>query len=444
MYIDKEIAVLRAAPPGAAVQDDDALFRRISWRLMPLLFICYLVNYLDRTNVGYAQLQMREVMAFSDAVFGLGAAAFFAGYMLFEIPSNILLQRIGAKRTMLRIMVLWGLASACTMFVATPTQFYAVRFLVGVFEAGFAPGVLYYLTLWFPPERRARANALFLMGFGFAPIVAGPIAGSVMTWMHGLGGLQGWQWLFLIEGVPSVLLGIFAWYWLDDRPADARWLTPAQRERVRTVLRQEPTAAAGARRHWSAGLRQARAWGLGWIGFLTILGVYALAFWQPTLLKGLGLSLFQVGMAAVLPALAGAAAALWLGGRSDRHRERRGHYAMAALLGAGGLTLTALMTHELAAVLLGLSLASAGLSAAVTIMWAGAGDVLPPEGLAAGIALITTCSSLSGVAAPLLVAAVRGATGGFTVSLLILAGALVLAAVSMYLVLPSHTPARKP
>jgi MFS family permease len=426
-------AVTAAAPTG-----DDALFRRISWRLMPLLFTCYLVNYLDRTNVGYAQLQMREALAFSDAVFGLGAAVFFIGYMIFEIPSNVLLMRVGARKTLLRIMILWGLASAATMFVTTPTQFYVVRFLVGVFEAGFAPGVLYYLTLWYPSDRRARANALFLMGLGFAPIVAGPLAGGVMTWMHGLAGLQGWQWLFVVEGVPAMLLGIVAWAWLDDRPADARWLTPVQRERVLELLRRESLAGAHRNSHWGVGLRQMRAWGLGLVAFLVILGVYALAFWQPTLLKSMGLSLMQVGMAAVFPAVAGAAAALWLGARSDRRRERRWHFATAAVVGAAGLAMTALVPNDPVAAVLSLALASAGISAAITIVWASVGEVLPPQGLAAGIALITTINSLSGVVAPLLVAAVRTATGGFTLSLFILAGALVLASALIHVVLPAR------
>lgn len=432
-----QIATHPDSPPAtqsAATQSDDVLFKRIAWRLMPILFIGYLINYLDRTNVGYAQLQMREVLAFSDAVFGLGAAAFFVGYMLFEIPSNLLLVRIGIKKTMLRIMLLWGLASMATMLVTTPTHFYAVRFLVGVFEAGFAPGVLYYLTLWFPANRRARANALFLMGFAVAPIVAGPIAGVVLTYMDGLGGLQGWQWLFVVEGIPALVLAFVCWRWLDNTPADAAWLSATERTHVATVL-HEDAHHAGKPTRWYDGLDQPRAWGLGSVAFLLVCSIYAMTFWQPTLLKGMGLSLMQVGLAAVIPATASVIAALWLGGRSDRLRERRWHFSACALAGAAGLALTAFSTHDVVAAVLSLTLATAGLSAAMTILWATPGEILPRSSLAAAIALITTMNSFSGVVAPLLVAKVREASGGFTVSLLILASGLVLAAALFHVVL---------
>lgn len=225
-------ATLAGSPTGAphemAARADDALFRKITWRLIPLLFACYVLNYLDRTNVGYAQLQMKDQLGFSDAIFGLGAGIFFVGYALFEIPSNLMLARIGVRATLLRIMALWGLTSAAMMFVSTPTQFYVLRFLIGVFEAGFAPGVLFYLTLWYPSRRRAQVTALFFMAYGAAPIVAGPIAGLTMTYLDGALSLRGWQWLFLLEGLPSVLLGIAAFLWLSNSPADAPWLSGAE------------------------------------------------------------------------------------------------------------------------------------------------------------------------------------------------------------------------
>ncbi len=424
-------------PHSAAANSDDALYRRISWRLIPMLFIGYMVSYLDRTNVGYAQLQMRETLAFGDVVFGMGAAAFFVGYMLFEIPSNLLLVRIGIKKTMLRIMLLWGLASMATMWVSTEPQFYFVRFLVGVFEAGFVPGVLYYLTLWYPVQRRGRATALFFMGFAVAPIVAGPVAGAVMTYMQGLGGLQGWQWLFVVEGIPALVLALVCWRWMDDKPADASWLSPQERDRVAVVL-TEDARSAHVTKKWYAGLNDPRAWGLGLVSFLLVCSIFALTFWQPTLLKGMGLSLMQVGLAAVVPAVASAAAALWLGGRSDRLRERRWHLTVSALIAALGMVLTAVFTTNVVAAVLSLALASAGLAAAMAILYASPGEVLPGASLAAGIALITTLSNCGGVVAPLLVAKLKEATGGFTLSLLILAGGLVLAAVVFQTVLGSR------
>lgn len=431
----KTLTDVRPMPtyPNVADTDDNQLFKRIAWRLMPILFIGYVINYLDRTNVGYAQLQMREALAFGDSVFGFGAVAFFVGYMLFEIPSNLLLARIGIRKTMLRIMLLWGLASMATTLVKTPGQFYAVRFLVGVFEAGFAPGVLYYLTLWFPADRRARANALFLMGFAVAPILAGPIAGLVMTHMHNWGGLQGWQWLFVIEGIPALLLGGACWFWLVDTPVHAPWLTPQQRQRVVTLLRQDASVYRPAAR-WFDGLIHVRAWGLGLVAFLLVCSIYAMTFWQPTLLKGMGLSLMQVGMAAVLPASCGAVAALWLGARSDRSRERPWHFTLAAIAGAAGLALISVFPENVVGTLAGLTLATAGLSAAMTILWAIPGEILPRASLAAAIALITTLNSFSGVVAPLMVAKVKEATGGFALSFQILAAGVVVAALVFHAV----------
>jgi len=424
-------------PHSVAACNDDVLYRRISWRLIPMLFIGYMVSYLDRTNVGYAQLQMRETLAFGDVVFGLGAAAFFVGYMLFEIPSNLLLVRIGIKKTMLRIMLLWGLASMATMWVGTERQFYFVRFLVGVFEAGFVPGVLYYLTLWYPVQRRGRATALFFMGFAVAPIVAGPVAGAVMTYMQGLGGLQGWQWLFVVEGIPALVLALVCWRWMDDKPADATWLSPQERDRVAALLTEDARHAHMPKK-WYAGLNDSRAWGLGLVSFLLVCSIFALTFWQPTLLKGMGLSLMQVGLAAVVPAVASAVAALWLGGRSDRLRERRWHLTVSALIAALGMVLTAVFTTNVVAAVLSLALATAGLAAAMAILYASPGEVLPGASLPAGIALITTLSNCGGVVAPLLVAKLKEATGGFTLSLLILAGGLVLAAVVFQAVLGSR------
>lgn len=435
MYLKTNAEALGPASITGA-EPDDAMYRRISWRLIPLLFTAYLVNYLDRTNVGYAQLQMQDALRFSDAVFGLGATFLFVGYVLFEIPSNMLLMRIGAKRTLVRIMVLWGLASAATAFVTTPTQFYLARFFLGVFEAGLVPGVFYYLTLWYPTERRGRANALFLMGAGFAPIISGPIAGTVMTGMQGVGGLAGWQWLFALESIPALLLAFIVWFRLDDAPARASWLTPEEKARVQALTH---TGTEEHSPHLRTALRQPRAWGLGVICFLNVMGIYAMAFWQPTLLKGMGLSLMQIGLVAALPAIAGAATAFWFGSRSDKLRERRGHYAVAALTGAAGLITTAAVQNNLPVAILGLVVAGAGLSAALTVLWASVGEALPRKGLAAGIALITTCSNCSGIVGPLLVATIRTATGGFTWSLFILSGALVLAAALMQIVLPAGT-----
>lgn len=419
--------------------EDDALYKKVSWRFIPLLFICYVVNYIDRTNVGYAQLQMQEALKFGDAAFGFGAAIFFIGYAIFEIPSNILLQRVGIKLTLLRIMTLWGIASASTMFVQTPTQFYIIRFLVGVFEAGFFPGVLYFLAQWFPPERRARTNALFFMGFGAAPIVSGPLAGMVMTWMNGLLHLHGWQWLFLIEGIAAVVLGVVAYRWLDESPEDAQWLTPAERDRVDFLVHgsvRQPRAV------WTAALREPRTWGLALTGFLVVMGIYAMAFWQPTLLKSTGLSILMVGFVSVAPAIAAVAGALLIGGSSDRRRERRIHFSAAAVVGAVGLAATTAFPNEPFLTVLCLCFATVGTGAAFTILWASSSEVLPQNHLAVGFAFINTCVACGGVVAPILVAKIRASTGEFTYSLLALAAALLFAALVFNVVLRSKSKIR--
>jgi MFS family permease len=408
---------------------DDLLFRKISWRLLPVLCLCYIFNYLDRTNVGYAQLQMKEHLAFSDAVFGLGASIFFVGYALFEVPSNMLLARIGVRATLLRIMGLWGLASAAMMFVATPTQFYVLRFLVGVFEAGFAPGVLYYLTLWFPRRRLAQATALFFMAFSLAPIVAGPTAGAIMTWLDGAHGMRGWQWLFVLEGIPCVLLGIVAFATLPDRPGQAAWLDDAERDRIAHLLRADAPAAPAHGGGVRAAMRDARVWVLGFVSFLVILGIYALAFWKPTLLKGMGLSVMQVGLLATIPATCGVAASVLIGRHSDRTGERRWHFAVPALLAAIGLMLTTLFPKDPLPAILCLTLVSIGTSSAFTVLWSMPGGILTGQSAAAGIAIISTVGGSAGMVAPAAVGAIKAATGSFTLSLYLLSLALVLAAV---------------
>lgn len=422
---------------------DDKMFRKVMWRLMPILCICYVFNYLDRTNVGYAQLQMKEVLQFSDAVFGLGASVFFVGYALFEVPSNMLLARIGVRGTLLRILCLWGLASAAMMLVRTPTQFYVLRFLVGVFEAGFAPGVLYYLTLWFPQQRLAQVTAIFFMSFSVAPIIAGPTAGAIMTYLDGASGLHGWQWLYFLEGIPCIALGIAAFLILPNRPTDAAWLSTQEKARIGELL-GAGTAAAGH----SAGLRDVikdvRVWALGIVAFLVLLGIYALAFWKPTILKGMGLTIMQVGLYSVIPAIAGVTSAIVLGRHSDRTGERKWHFAVAATVAAAGLMLTTLFPASPGPAILCLALSSAGTSLAYTVVWSMPSTVLSGRSTAGGIALISTVAATAGIVAPAAVGAIKAATGGFIVSLYLLSSALIVAAVVFLWTFRTHQAYHRP
>jgi len=407
--------------------DESRLFRKVSWRILPVLCACYVFSFLDRTNVGYAQLQMRDELGFSDAVFGVGVSVFFIGYALFEVPSNMLLSRIGVRKTLLRILILWGLASAAMIFVQTPTQFYFVRFLVGVFEAGFVPGVLYYLTLWYPKRRIAQATAIFYMSYTLAPILAGPAAGAIMTWLDGALQLRGWQWLYLLEGLPCLPLGIVAYLLLSESPKEARWLTERERSELARMLSYDRAGHGHA--HMRDAFFDARVWMLGLIVFLVVFGVFALSFWQPTLLKGMGLTVMQVGFAATIPALFGVTAAILVGRHSDKTSERRWHFAGAAMVGAVGMLCASLFSRDPIMTIVCLTLASIGMSSAYAVFWAMPASILSGPSAAAGIAVITTIGSSAGAVAPLLVGTLKTLTGGFTASLYVLSAALACAGI---------------
>jgi MFS family permease len=279
----------------------DRLYRKITLRLMPLLFLCYLFAFLDRINIGYAKLDMSSDLGFSDAVYGLGAGIFFFSYLMFEVPSNLLFERVGARLTMLRILVLWGITSAATMFVSTPTQFYVARFMLGVFEGGFFPGMILYLTYWFPSSRRGLVTGMFMFAVPIAGIIGGPISGTIMTAMDGAGGMRGWQWMFLIEGIPSILLGLVCFFYLADKPAQATWLSAAEKDLLATALAHDNGDGKGAvDRHAAGQFRKAvtdvRVWVLALIYFSAACGNYAFTFWLPSMIKSLGVgSLAQVG-----------------------------------------------------------------------------------------------------------------------------------------------------
>lgn len=425
--------VLSSSPSiQAAVEADERLFRKAFWRLVPLLFICYVVNYMDRVNIGYAQLQMKSDLGFSDAIYGLGAGIFFAGYFLFEVPSNLLLRRIGARLTMARIMLCWGLASMLTMFVTTPWQFYVVRFLLGVFEAGFFPGIVLYLTFWFPAQRRARVVAVFMLATVTAGILTGPLSGAILQGLHGARGLQGWQWMFLLEGLPAVLLAVVVLKALPDGPRQASWLSDAEKQALQQAVQAEEGAPQdhGLR----AALADRRIWLLSFIAFCVLWGAYMLSFWTPMLIKGLGVEdLKQIGLYSVIPNVLALAPMLWWGRRSDRHGERHWHFAVAAAAGSLGLLLTTMTGHSLALTLAALTLAGWGIVAALPVFWATATALLPGSAAAAGIALISSLANLAGLLSPVVVGALKTQTGDFMAGLYLSAALLLSGAIAMLL-----------
>nr|WP_265920243.1 MFS transporter [Cupriavidus nantongensis] len=415
-------------PPAMSAAQADAVLARVSRRLIPFLFLCYLLNFIDRANVGYAQLQMKSSLGFSDAAYGIGATMFFVGYALFEVPSNLLLQRIGARATLFRIMVLWGLASAGTMLVSTPAQFYAVRFLLGVFEAGFFPGVLLYLTYWFPPERRARAIALILSASVAAGLVSGPVSGWILKAMDGTHGLAGWQWMFLLEGMPTVLLGALVFAVLPDRPDDAAWLDAREKALIRAMA---GSASNLPQRHSLVPvLRDPRIYLLAFGAFVNGCAGYFLAFWVPTMVRELGVEDPQaIGLYAVIPNLFGLAAMILYSRHADRHNEQRRHWGLAFLVAAMGFAALGLaVPHSLPWTLAAVAFGGSALVSSTPVFWAMATRYLPAARAAAGIAYINSLASLAG-ATPAAVGIAKSYTGGlawpsWTIAALLLAAAL--------------------
>lgn len=423
----------------------DAVYRRITWRLVPLLFTCYIFAYLDRINVGFAQLAMKADIGMSDTAYGLGVTVLFVAYVLFEVPSNLVLERIGVRRTLLRIMVGWGVSSAATMVVTTPGQFYVTRFLVGAFEAGFFPGIVLYLTYWYPSERRAHTVGLFATALALAGAIGGPVSGAVMSGLDGVLGMHGWQWLFLAEGLPSVVLGVVAYALLSDKPDDASWLSGEEKALVRDNLRRDGDARTlrGANRHASFGvaLLDPRVWLFGIVFFSVTFSVYGLSFWSPTLIKGFGIgSVLAIGVISAVPYGIAALAMVANGLHSDRTGERRWHFAASALCGALGLVLTPLAAGNIPLSIAGLSLAAAGAFGCFPVFWAVPQGYLSPRAAAGGLALINSIGVTAGMVGPYALGAIKTSTGSLTVGLWLMGGLLLAGGAAMVLVFRADAP----
>ena len=402
-----------------------AAMQKLSRRLIPYLFVLYVAAYLDRINIGFAQLQMKSALGFSDTVYGLGAGIFFLGYFLFEVPSNLILARVGARVWIARIMITWGLISSAMALVRTPAEFYALRFLLGVAEAGFFPGVIYYLSLWFPAAARASAISRFMTATAVSGIVAGPLSAALFT-LDGISGLAGWQWIFVAEGIPSVILGITTLWFLTDRPADAKWLSPAEREHLDATMRME-AADIVHRGHVSLGraLLHPTVWHLSLLSFTLLLGFYSISFWLPQIVESLSRGgNVQVALVSSIPYVAAAAAMLVVGAHSDRTRERCLHVAGAALVGAAGLGATAVVQTPVSG-LIALSVAAMGVFSAIPVFWSLPTTFLSGTAAAGAIALINSLGNLAGFFGPYLVGRVRDLTGGFAGSLITIALLLV-------------------
>ena len=401
---------------------ESSTIRKAAWRILPFVMLLYVVSFLDRVNIGFAALTMNADLGLSAAAFGLGAGIFFVGYVLFEVPSNLILYRVGARLWIARVMVSWGIVSGLTAFIHGAGGFYVLRLLLGVAEAGFFPGIILYLSQWFPARHRAAMVALFMAAAPLSTVVGSPLSAALLG-LHGLG-LKGWQWLFLAEALPAVLLGLMVPFVLTDRPEQARWLDAQERAWLAQRLADEER---GSRRGLWHGVSDARVLALSLVYFGTAAGLYAAGIWSPLIIRQYGLTTLQVGFVNAGPSLVAVAAMLWWSARSDRLGERRWHVAIACLVAAAGFVWAGLAGGLLPA-LAALTLVNVGVSASKPPLWAMPGQFLAGPAAAAGIAVINALGNLGGLAGPAVIGWLRGVTGSFAGGLYFVAALLVLSA----------------
>lgn len=423
-----------AAPPAAL---EASAYAKVTWHLIPFLFVCYIVSWLDRVNVGFAKLQMQSALRFSDTVYGLGAGIFFVGYFLFEVPSNIALHRAGARLWIARIMISWGVLSSLMMFVGSPTGFYALRFLIGVAEAGFFPGIILYLTYWYPARRRGRIVALFLTAIATTSVVGAPLSGWILKSMNGLHGLAGWQWLFLLEGIPSIVMGLWTLVYLDDGIRAARWL----RDDEKQLLEQAIEAENAQKTSHALGhaLGDPRVWLLALVYLCFVSGLYAISFWLPQIIKNTGVKdPFDIGLLTAIPWGVGALGMLWWGRNSDRTGERRWHAALAGFIAGVGMLVSTAYGKQTVASLIALTVATFGIQATLPVFWSLPTAFLTGGAAAAGIAWINSVGNLGGFVAPFLVGWLKDLTHSTAAGLYVLSGGLVLGGVLVLAFIPAR------
>jgi MFS family permease len=429
-----------------------ATYAKIAARLIPFLFLCYIVAFLDRVNVGFAKLQMAGDLGYSDAVYGFGAGIFFIGYFIFEVPSNVILERVGARIWIARIMITWGIISSAFMFAGdihwgpiatafncTDAQFtfYFLRFWLGVAEAGFFPGIILYLTYWFPSARRAKMVALFMTAIGVSMMIGSPVSGAIMQYMDGAYGWRGWQWLFLLEGIPSVIIGFLVYVWLPNGPKASTWLTQQERDLVARDIEGDEAD----KKHLGGGhklldsFKDGRVWALALVYFCGAVCFYAVNFWMPTIVQELGIDkkdLFKVGLLSMIPWGASILSMIYWGSHSDRTGERRWHSAGGFLVEFVGLVLLALAHQSPIVSIIALTLVTIGWGAYVVTFWSLPTAFLSGTAAAAGIALINSVGNLGGYFGPDMIGRIRTATGGaaeaafFALAAIALLGALII------------------
>src|SRR3984957_12199957 len=419
-----------------------AVLRKVAWRLLPFLFLLYVVNILDRINVGFARLQMLDDLQMGERAYALGAGIFYIGYLIFEIPSNLIMSRVGAKRWIGRILISWGVISVAMMFARGTMSFYLLRILLGFAEAGFFPGIILYLTYWFPARERAKAVSLFMTGSPLTSIVGGPLSGGILQYLNHLGGLRGWQWLFLLEGIPAVVLGVIAMYYLTDRPEKAHWLNEEERNWLSGQVRHEETYRQ--ERHgltlWQTALDR-RVWILTLVYFAVAGASNSIGFYLPKFIQ-LGfptLAEFHIGLLVMVPSLCAVPCMILNGMHSDSTGERRWHVAIPALIGGAGWALAAVLKAPVP-YLFAFALAQIGVMSVLPTFWSLPTSFLSGASAAGGIALINSVGNLGGFFGPNVIGQLQARTGSFSPGMLAVAATLAVAAALALLVPVDHGP----
>jgi MFS family permease len=423
---------MSAAAPGEA-SEKDFVYAKVTRRLIPFLLFCYVIAYLDRVNVGFAKLQMLNDLKFSETVYGLGAGIFFLGYVLFEVPSNLVMLKVGARAWIGRIMITWGIVSAATMFVKAPAGFYAVRLLLGIAEAGFIPAILYYLTIWYPSARRGKVTALFLAGIPLSGVLGGPLSGWIMSTLNGARGLGGWQWLFLLEAIPAILTGVAAFLYLDNDVDSAKWLSDREKRLIDLDLADE---ARGKTLHTIRhGLLDRRVWLLACLYFFFTMGLYGMSFWLPSIIKTTGVKdPLDVGLLTAIPYGAGMITMYLVGRSSDARRERRWHLAIPATIGSLGLIFSAIYDHETVFAMVALTFATMGLVTCIPQFYTLPPAILTGAAAAMGLAVANSVGNIAGFLSPYLLGWVKDLTGSTNYGVIALAATLMVGALLVFAV----------
>jgi len=440
-------------PTTYAPEFERATFSKVAWRLIPFLFLCYIVAFLDRVNVGFAKLQMAGELNFSDSMYSLGAGIFFIGYFIFEVPSNVILEKVGARIWIARIMITWGIISSAFMYTGVmhwgpvpawfncsdaEFTFYLLRFLLGVAEAGFFPGIILYLTYWFPSARRAKMVAMFMTAIAISNVIGSPVSGGIMQYMDGANGWRGWQWLFLLEGIPSVIIGVLVFILLDNGPGAAKWLTQPEKDLVLGRIAEDDATKTvlGKRHNLLDAFKDGRVWALSVVYFTGVVGFYAVSFWMPTIVQELGIDkkeLFKVGLISMIPWGIAAVAMVVVGGHSDRTGERRWHSAGSLLVAMVGLLALAMIGHAAVASIIALTLVTSGILCWVATFWSLPTAFLTGTAAAAGIAWINSVGNLGGYVGPILIGQLRDATHSTEAAFYALAGIALIGALIIIL-----------